>query len=742
MLGRSDFTQVAVEHIKSGCKLLMENQKETLINQLKRKIESNDTLMNLQENILEHIDDVAGNMPEPFSHIDSTFKQNKYMENKMNLIKPVEIVVGQRAQFVTAEVGGEQQLKLTDKKFYYIPIMKTIQQFLKNRKIREIVQSRKQESPDGFIIDIWNGTTMRNHRYFNDYNTIFLQIYYDDVEVCNPLGGRSHNMAMFYYRISNLDIIYRSKVEAIRMWAVAETKLVKEMGMDCFLRPLVEDLKVMGTVGWDMEFDGIITHFRAFLESVLGDTPAANALLGFKEGVGFAFDKCRLCQCTHDRMQNLFTEDDFIMLTSRDHRHQCNRLETARTTFLRNKLSTLYGINRKTILVQCPKFNICLNTPLDVMHVMLEGVIPYELKELLFHCVEENLFNLDDLSNATNDYYSNFRYDSMTRPTPITALDNLKQTSDQMHSLIRAMPFILSSLIPIHSPEFQFLKQLLQITNILFSAVITLGTLEMLKNLIAKHLQKFKDFFPDKNIIPKQHYLTHFPTLIQKVGPPIRHSASRFESKNKGYKKKIRVSQNFKNVPYSMAMASQRSACLANDFENEHMHPLFQNEGEKGSTKTFDNLNYVKNKLAVFQNIDPLEIISAEYAKSIILAGQKFIKNYTFVAAEVENFLVRFGLIRNIFIVNCSQIFFEIQLYDSHYFDDNFQSFVMDIEEPDMPGATVFVKPGELLDFHAYNLYKQNDDFFLQVPYDLFGILDLGEEKQQSMHNQLNKICN
>lgn len=535
-------------------------------------------------------------------------------------------------------------------------------------------------------------------------------------------------------------------MEAIKLWAVVKTKLLKDVGIDTILKPLVDDLKIMGTVGWDMKFDGVNIRFRAFLESVLGDTPAVNSLLGFKEGVGFALSKCRLCQCPFDKMQNCFSENQFVMLTSRDHRYQCKCIETATTVFFRNKLSAIYGINRRTSLLECPFFDICLNTPLDVMHIMLEGVVPYELKELLYHCVEEEMFTIDDLSNSTTDYFSHFRYDSKTRPTEITrnilfSTDNsLKQTSDQMHSLLRAMPFILATIIPVRSVEFQFVKQLLQITNILFSAVITLGTLGILKTLIVEHLEQFKQLFPNSNIIPKQHYLQHFPNLIKKVGPPTRHSASRFESSHQGYKRKIKVSQNFKNVPYSIAISSQTSASLANENEHPNMHPIFANKMNTGSYKNYENLDYLKNKLGVFENIDQNDVKFAKTTKLLNLGSQKFIKDYTFVAAEVSNFVVNFGLIRNIFLVNGEHVFFELQMYESNYFDDNFQSFVMDIQEPDMPGATVFFKPENLLDYHAFHLHEQNGQFFIQVPYDMFGILDLAEEGKSHLHNQLHKV--
>ena len=38
---------------------------------------------------------------------------------------------------------------------------------------------------------------------------------------------------------------------------------------------------------------------------VCGDTPASNFLVGFKEGVGFSFRKCRACLATGDSISKM-----------------------------------------------------------------------------------------------------------------------------------------------------------------------------------------------------------------------------------------------------------------------------------------------------------------------------------------------------------------------------------------------------------------------------------------------------
>lgn len=56
--------------------------------------------------------------------------------------------------------------------------------------------------------------------------------------------------------------------------------------------------------GYDIQLmneETIITVFGGVL-CVTGDTPASNFLSGFKEGVGFALRKCRMCMATQSDM--------------------------------------------------------------------------------------------------------------------------------------------------------------------------------------------------------------------------------------------------------------------------------------------------------------------------------------------------------------------------------------------------------------------------------------------------------
>lgn len=63
------------------------------------------------------------------------------------------------------------------------------------------------------------------------------------------------------------------------------------------------------------------------LYCALGDTPAAQLLGGFKEGVGMAEKPCRSCEVRYDNLASSFSEDDFISRDEAEHRDRCEVLD-------------------------------------------------------------------------------------------------------------------------------------------------------------------------------------------------------------------------------------------------------------------------------------------------------------------------------------------------------------------------------------------------------------------------------
>lgn len=112
---------------------------------------------------------------------------------------------------------------------------------------------------------------------------------------------------MVYYTLGNIDPKFRSKLAAIRLLAIAKAKDIDDCGVDVVLQRITEDLQRLYNGVKIQTQNGEMDIFGAVV-SVCGDTLAQHELAGFKEGVGFAYSKCRHCECTFEKMQRNFEE--------------------------------------------------------------------------------------------------------------------------------------------------------------------------------------------------------------------------------------------------------------------------------------------------------------------------------------------------------------------------------------------------------------------------------------------------
>ncbi len=101
---------------------------------------------------------------------------------------------------------------------------------------------------------------------------------------------------MFYYTLGNINPKYRSKLVLIHLLAIVKKSDLSQCGVDAILARLHKDLVKL--------YNGVKIHLVSgeheiygAVVSICGDTLAQHERCGFKEGVGFAYSKCRPCEC-------------------------------------------------------------------------------------------------------------------------------------------------------------------------------------------------------------------------------------------------------------------------------------------------------------------------------------------------------------------------------------------------------------------------------------------------------------
>ena len=90
-----------------------------------------------------------------------------------------------------------------------------------------------------------------------------------------------------------------------------------------------------------------------------------------------------------------------------------------------------YGVNRLSILDKAPHFDLCKCMPHDIMHVILEGVLPLHCKLLLVHCMfEEHYFSLKTVNRLISEFSYGYS-ESKNVPRPLDN-DHLRSSDGKL----------------------------------------------------------------------------------------------------------------------------------------------------------------------------------------------------------------------------------------------------------------------------------------------------------------------
>ena len=285
---------------------------------------------------------------------------------------------------------------------------------------------------------------------------------------------------------------------------------------------------------------------------------ASHTIGGFKESFSKTFKFCRTCLATHDQAKQNFLSEAFQPRTPNEHKRYCNLLDGSLTSFH----STTYGIKRWLILGDIDDYSVVNGVPYDIMHDLLEGLFPHELSLLLNHCIESNYFTIVQL----NEHICNFDYgysESSNKPSLIEATGSslkVHEKATQMWLLVRTLPLLIGHNVPVQDVPLQCFCILLDILDLCTSHTCSYNAVAYLKTLIEEHHSMSVSAYPHAQIIPKMHFLVHYPEQILRFGPLIHSWTLRHEAKLKLHKQVAKFG-NFKNVCFSVALKHERWLC-------------------------------------------------------------------------------------------------------------------------------------------------------------------------------------
>lgn len=605
-----------------------------------------------------------------FDNLHSQFLQHKYFVEKLGLIEPVKVRLGQSE--VLVKPGHS---KLVTYYGYTVPFIPNLSKLLSCPEVMSELEN-STENDDGFSYDVCDSSFVKNHPLYScDKNFLKFMLFCDDLEITNPVGSHTkvHKITVWYWLLLNIPPMYRSRLPVIQLLAVAKSSHVKEFGMDAVLADFRMGMNSLAS-GIALPGVGIKT---GTLIVVVADTPAANQIGGFKEGVGFASRKCRTCNCSADEMIHFFKECQFRLRNDVEHIERCETLGTL-SHAARQYWSKEYGINSRSTLMDFPHFSITQCLIHDVMHLLFEGVCPLILRHLLRHIIyNKKYLSLETLNALVSSFSYSFSWRRM-KPMPIerTVLTDdsktLKQDSSQVWCLMMHLPVMLGRFIPSSDERWLNFIRLQQIVILCLSHRTSQLTVAQLEHLISVHNYMFRQLYKDVSYIPKLHFLVHVPSQISRFGPARNMWAMRMEAKNGKFKRK--KWNNFKNIPYSLSMFHQHSMCYEQTTGSGDPNPFFLRIPDiicDGQMVSLRNYQYASSLVARDASAFHDQNLMLTRPSRVSIRGITYLRDsVVYLRRESEFSYPSFAVVVDIVLSHTSKFLvlqpLDITLYDSH----------------------------------------------------------------------------
>lgn len=472
-------------------------------------------------------------------------------------------------------------------KGYIIPLKSLLENLLHHPYFLHCFKSKLDISSSDLLKDFTDGTRFQTHPVgsSHDENLIVMLLYCDDIELANPIGmkrGSRGKLTVFYVSFVNIKASERSKLSNIFLLAVGNSKDLKSMDAKAkLLSDFFSTVNKLQT-GCDLQTMHSKETFFGYLLAYSGDSLACHNIAGFKESfsknVRFA---CRTCMVATSEFSRFHYEIECSLRTQCQYEKQLLQLEKSDSKKSFTEHSAQCGINSRSVLSKINHFSILTDLLYDPMHVLLEGVVPFELQLFAKFIVREaSWISLSQLNAALSQFSFHKFVSKSDYPRPFESDFSFPSSASSTYVLMLHFLFIIDNFVPrnnVQEPHCECFLLLCIITQLLLSPVLSPDVLWDVEHLIARHNELIVRLYGSDAFKPKHHMLLHMSTQIRRFGPSHHHWTMRFEGKNALPKSK--KFWNFKNIPLSVADFFQTQ--MSSDLWEAPGHPKLK-EAQRG----------------------------------------------------------------------------------------------------------------------------------------------------------------
>lgn len=219
---------------------------------------------------------------QAFHHLETEHQRLTYLKSK-GLILPTKFKIGTRRNVVAS--GSSTQVEVYAQ---YVSIIDTL------IHIKSKSTDSKPDQSSDMLFNYESTKRCKNDHYYMEHpGAVKLMLYFDDIEIANPLGSKAglHKLTMFYIAV---DGKAAGKLHSIYLALVCHSSDLPLYGYSTILRPLIQDLHDLNHGVPLTDSAGNETTLYARLEHVIADNLAANQILGLVCSFSRGYN-CRFC---------------------------------------------------------------------------------------------------------------------------------------------------------------------------------------------------------------------------------------------------------------------------------------------------------------------------------------------------------------------------------------------------------------------------------------------------------------
>lgn len=514
------------------------NDRNTVVSMFEEIIEVNNEI---HVSVFQDLNDIAAkNISHKINnHIvaeiqayNSRFKRDKLIADNEYFVRPYEFGIGFRTDLDVRK----NILKNIQCTFQYVSILETLQSLFSNQQFTELYFEYNKgllNDNDPEVYKTFNsGLIFKENKFFQDnLHALQLQLSCDDFEITSIFGNKTsiHKVRAVFLQIKNIPPQLLSLINNIYLVSVANANDIKHFddGFNQILNLIVNEINYLATTGLHLSEDKVI---KGTLVNFAFDNLAGNECFGFYLSFNANYF-CRMCTSTKLECKQLLEQSTAKLRTFSHYNTHVNNYE--------NQIEPDFGYKKYCVLNDIEHFHILTNWSVDIMHDVMEGLIVFLLTNVFEYIVKKNILSEGKLKHKL----LSFNYGILNirnRPADFgIKKSGLGFIAVQLYCVMQFMPFVFYELKEQLIDIWDSVESLLQLMQIVFSTSIAYEHVDRLETVIKEHLKSMIKNF-QITLKPKHHIVTHYPTVIRRMGPLIYNWTMRTEAKNKtliGYMK-------------------------------------------------------------------------------------------------------------------------------------------------------------------------------------------------------------